>query len=186
MAYADRPQVYDEFLKVMKRYKAQSINTLDVIGCVKLLFKGNNKLIRDFNVFLPDDRNITIEDEDGASASNVTHAAAVPDATAITYVTRIRNRFVNEPETYRTFLKILHTYQKEQKGIKEVLEQVSELFADHPDLLAEFTHFLPDSVQVVIHTYKHIRILLFICIVHTCIHIHFYPTESMYISAVYL
>jgi hypothetical protein len=29
----------------------------------------------------------------------------------------------------------------------EVLEQVSTLFADHPDLLEAFTHFLPDSVQ---------------------------------------
>jgi hypothetical protein len=44
-------------------------------------------------------------------------------------------------------LKILHTYQKEQKNIKEVLEQVSQLFADHPDLLMEFTYFLPDAVQ---------------------------------------
>ena len=43
---------------------------------------------------------------------------------AISYVTNIRNRFANEPETYRAFLKILHTYQKEQKGIKDVLEQV--------------------------------------------------------------
>lgn len=66
---------------------------------------------------------------------------------AISYVTTIRNRFSNEPETYRQFLKILHTYQKEQKGIKEVLEQVSHLFADHPDLLMEFTYFLPDAVQ---------------------------------------
>ncbi len=44
-------------------------------------------------------------------------------------------------------MRILHTYQKEQKGIKDVLEQVSHLFADHPDLLMEFTYFLPDSVQ---------------------------------------
>ncbi len=43
---------------------------------------------------------------------------------AISYVTTIRNRFANEPDTYRSFLKILHTYQKEQKGIKDVLEQV--------------------------------------------------------------
>ena len=31
---------------------------------------------------------------------------------AISYVTTIRNRFANEPDTYRSFLKILHTYQK--------------------------------------------------------------------------
>ena len=68
-------------------------------------------------------------------------------AHAIHYVTKIRNRFSQEPETYRQFLRILHTYQKEQKGIKEVLEQVSNLFADHSDLLMEFTYFLPDAVQ---------------------------------------
>ena len=66
---------------------------------------------------------------------------------AINYVTTIKKRFANDPRTYQTFLEILHTYQKEQRGIKEVLEQVSNLFADHPDLLKEFTFFLPDAVQ---------------------------------------
>jgi histone deacetylase complex regulatory component SIN3 len=66
---------------------------------------------------------------------------------AINYVTTIKKRFSDEPETYKKFLEILHTYQKEQRGIKEVLEEVSTLFADHPDLLKEFTYFLPDGVQ---------------------------------------
>ncbi|CAJ1934324.1 unnamed protein product [Cylindrotheca closterium] len=66
---------------------------------------------------------------------------------AINYVTTIKKRFSNEPETYKKFLEILHTYQKEQRGIKEVLEEVSVLFAEHPDLLKEFTYFLPDAVQ---------------------------------------
>ena len=66
---------------------------------------------------------------------------------AINYVTTIKKRFANEPETYKKFLEILHTYQKEQRGIKEVLEEVSVLFSDHSDLLKEFTYFLPDAVQ---------------------------------------
>ncbi len=66
---------------------------------------------------------------------------------AISYVTTIKKRFIGEPQTYKAFLEILHKYQKEQKGIKEVLERVSALFADHPDLLREFTYFLPDPVQ---------------------------------------
>ena len=66
---------------------------------------------------------------------------------AITYVTTIKKRFANEPRTYQQFLEILHTYQKEQRGIREVLEQVSSLFADHPDLLKQFTYFLPEAVQ---------------------------------------
>ena len=66
---------------------------------------------------------------------------------AINYVTTIKKRFANEPETYKKFLEILHTYQKEQRGIKDVLEEVSVLFSEHPDLLKEFTFFLPDAVQ---------------------------------------
>ena len=66
---------------------------------------------------------------------------------AINYVTTIKKRFADEPETYKKFLEILHTYQKEQRGIKEVLEEVSALFSEHPDLLKEFTFFLPDAVQ---------------------------------------
>ena len=46
---------------------------------------------------------------------------------AINYVTKIKTRFAKQPETYKAFLEILHTYQKEAKSIKEVYEQVSKL-----------------------------------------------------------
>lgn len=66
---------------------------------------------------------------------------------AISYVTKIKRRFSNDPSIYHSFLEILHNYQREQRGIKEVLELVAHLFQDHPDLLKEFTFFLPDAVQ---------------------------------------
>ena len=64
---------------------------------------------------------------------------------AIAYVTTIKKRFEHQPETYKAFLEVLHTYQREQKGIQEVLRRVAELFKDHADLLREFTYFLPDA-----------------------------------------
>jgi histone deacetylase complex regulatory component SIN3 len=83
----------------------------------------------------------------GASAEQPAANQPVEFDHAINYVTTIKKRFANQPDTYKNFLKILHTYQKEQRGIKEVLDEVSELFSDHPDLLQEFTYFLPDAVQ---------------------------------------
>ena len=62
---------------------------------------------------------------------------------AIAYVTAIKKRFEHQPETYKAFLEVLHTYQREQKGIQEVLRRVAELFRDHVDLLRDFEHFLP-------------------------------------------
>ena len=72
---------------------------------------------------------------------------AMQQQRAIEYIDQIQNRFTNEPETYKSFLRISRTYQKEEKGIKDVLEQVSTLFADHIDLSMGFTYFLPDAVQ---------------------------------------
>ena len=173
MEFSDKPHIYNEFLEIMKNFKAQTINTPGVIERVKNLFRGYNKLILGFNTFLPEGEGFKIEltpeeeagaqpdhngghehgsGQGGVGAGQPAAASAKPPQQmqqqhAISYVTTIRNRFANEPDTYRAFLKILHTYQKEQKGIKDVLEQVSLLFADHPDLLMEFTYFLPDAVQ---------------------------------------
>uniref|UniRef100_A0A182W9T0 Paired amphipathic helix protein Sin3a n=1 Tax=Anopheles minimus TaxID=112268 RepID=A0A182W9T0_9DIPT len=83
---------------------------------------------------------------------------------AITYVNKIKNRFHTQPEKYKRFLEILHTYQKEQKTYKEgaqsgclsnakqlteaeVYTQVAQLFDNQEDLLREFGQFLPDATS---------------------------------------
>lgn len=63
-------------------------------------------------------------------------------------MTKIKRRFSDDPDTYKQFLDILHTYQKQQRSIMEVLDRVSVLFQNEPDLLHDFTYFLPDAVQV--------------------------------------
>lgn len=64
---------------------------------------------------------------------------------AISYVNKIKTRFANQPDIYKHFLEILQTYQREQKPISEVYEQVTVLFANLPDLLDDFKQFLPDT-----------------------------------------
>lgn len=88
---------------------------------------------------------------------------------AINYVNKIKQRFSNEPDTYKQFLEILQTYQKEQKPIhdvclkrgaacsnkdgfadsfsspRQVYAQVTLLFDNAKDLLDEFKQFLPDT-----------------------------------------
>lgn len=78
---------------------------------------------------------------------NNTRRAPVEFNHAINYVNKIKNRFSNDPETYKQFLEILQTYQKEQKPIQEVYAQVQILFNGANDLLAEFKQFLPDTSQ---------------------------------------
>ncbi|GBM07312.1 Paired amphipathic helix protein Sin3a [Araneus ventricosus] len=77
---------------------------------------------------------------------------------ALNYLDKIKNRFQGQPEIYKQFQVILHTYQNEQRKIKrgvkaakkpsrlaEVYNQVSKLFQNQEDLILEFGQFLPDA-----------------------------------------
>ena len=54
MAFSEKPEIYNEFLDIMKNFKAQELDTPGVIQQVSHLFRGYNKLILGFNTFLPD------------------------------------------------------------------------------------------------------------------------------------
>lgn len=78
------------------------------------------------------------------NANNAGAGEAVGEEHARVYVKKIKNRFVNQPHIYKSFLDILHTFHREKHSIQEVYTQVAALFRDHHDLLGEFAHFLPD------------------------------------------
>ncbi|GAV73182.1 PAH domain-containing protein/Sin3_corepress domain-containing protein [Cephalotus follicularis] len=135
--FQDQREKYEMFLEVMKDFKAQRTNTAGVIARVKELFKGHNNLIFGFNTFLPKGYEITLDEE-------------VPKKTvefeeAISFVNKIKRRFHNDEHVYKSFLDILNMYRKDHKDINEVYQEVAVLFEDHPDLLDEFTRFLPDN-----------------------------------------
>ncbi|KAE8706253.1 Paired amphipathic helix protein Sin3-like 2 [Hibiscus syriacus] len=136
--FRDQKEKYDMFLEVMKDFKAQRTDTVGVIARVKELFKGHNNLIYGFNTFLPRGYGITL-DEDEAPKKTVEFDEA------ISFVKKIKKRFQHDEHVYKSFLDILNMYRKEHKDINEVYTEVASLFEDHPDLLEEFTIFLPDS-----------------------------------------
>ncbi|XP_010255489.1 PREDICTED: paired amphipathic helix protein Sin3-like 4 isoform X2 [Nelumbo nucifera] len=142
--FQDKREKYDEFLEVMKDFKAQRIDTTGVISRVKELFKGHRDLILGFNTFLPKGYEITLPLEDETPPKK-----PVEFEEAINFVNKIKTRFQNDDHVYKSFLDILNMYRKENKSITEVYQEVATLFHDHPDLLSEFTHFLPDSSATV-------------------------------------
>lgn len=104
-----------------------------------------------------------------------------------------QNRFQHHPDIYKAFLEILHTYQKEQRIIKEggtpsgsplseseVYSQVSKLFQNQEDLLSEFGQFLPDATAAfnfgvsrsAVHTctYSSVVYIHVICVHNTCMY----------------
>ncbi|KAH8111835.1 hypothetical protein DFH11DRAFT_1690122 [Phellopilus nigrolimitatus] len=226
--FVERPDVYNNFLDIMKDFKSQAIDTPGVIERVSTLFRGHNDLIQGFNTFLPPGYRIecsrnameattitvttpagtTTQSMDGqriqppSQVSPVTSPPLQPPAAApisvpnlavnsrpgspavasgspmpfgtssaasmlggmgirdmqdrgrqgpagaqefhhaIQYVNKIKTRFEDDPDTYKLFLDILHSYRKDQNH-DDVYLQVQNLFRDAPDLLTEFKNFLP-------------------------------------------
>ncbi|XP_077217558.1 paired amphipathic helix protein Sin3-like 4 [Tasmannia lanceolata] len=138
--FQDKKEKYDEFLEVMKDFKAQRIDTAGVILRVKELFKGHRNLILGFNTFLPKGYEIHLPLEDEPPPKK-----PVEFEEAINFVNKIKTRFQNDEQVYKSFLDILNMYREEHKSITEVYQEVALLFQDHHDLLEEFTHFLPDN-----------------------------------------
>lgn len=258
LRFGNQPQVYNDFLDIMKEFKSQSIDTPGVIQRVSNLFKGHPELIVGFNTFLPPGYRIEVQANEqvnvsmpGSLSTTLTagggpvgpaqpaapqgppaatpaapgitppvsaasspptgikgshlpvsgpppsgglgggqpphgsppsHAPVAPQPAvgsgggqgaaaptsqasqpvefnhAINYVNKIKNRFQGQPDIYKQFLEILHTYQKEQRNLKEgvqtgakplteseVYAQVAKLFQNQEDLLQEFGQFLPDA-----------------------------------------
>ncbi|XVF02345.1 hypothetical protein REPUB_Repub04eG0167600 [Reevesia pubescens] len=139
--FLEKKEKYDEFLEVMKDFKAQRIDTAGVIARVKELFKGYRDLILGFNTFLPKGYEITLPLEDEQPPQK----KPVEFEEAISFVNKIKTRFQGDDHVYKSFLDILNMYRKENKSITEVYREVAALFQDHSDLLLEFTHFLPDT-----------------------------------------
>ncbi|XP_006639831.1 paired amphipathic helix protein Sin3b isoform X1 [Lepisosteus oculatus] len=101
---------------------------------------------------------LVCKDNQAQSTCPASDPSPVEFDSAISYVNKIKNRFLDHPEIYRSFLEILHTYQKEQLDVKEsrgrpgsgmtedeVFSKVASLFKGQEDLLSEFGQFLPDA-----------------------------------------
>ena len=64
--FSDKPSKYNEFLELMKNFKAHTINIPTVIESVKDMFRGKNNLIMGFQMFLPDEYTIEMTSEEQA------------------------------------------------------------------------------------------------------------------------
>ncbi|KAI9259908.1 hypothetical protein BY458DRAFT_517000 [Sporodiniella umbellata] len=169
--FSHQPDIYNQFLDVMKDFKTQLIDTPGVIERVSSLFKGNPYLISGFNTFLPPGYSIecSVDEQERNMIKVITPSGTTtisdseplslrqddtPKETgpleinhAITYVHKIKNHFSSQPEIYKKFLEILQTYQKGEKPIQKVYEEVKVLFNGSNELLDEFKQFLPEPKQ---------------------------------------
>lgn len=67
---------------------------------------------------------------------------------AIAFINKIKARYQNDPDVYKSFLEILQNYQakthKTAEAGQNIYNQVRRLLANTPDLMDEFRAFLPE------------------------------------------
>ncbi|KAG5581308.1 hypothetical protein H5410_051935, partial [Solanum commersonii] len=119
--FVDQVEKYDMFLDVIKDLKARS-------------------LLLALDPLLPYGCDINLNDEVKPLLKKSIHFEQV-----FNFVSKIKKRLVNNHE-YKSFIGIMNKCRKERKDFKEVYQEVAVLLSDHPDLLDEFSGFLPDSV----------------------------------------
>lgn len=83
--FGNQPQVYNDFLDIMKEFKSQSIDTPGVIQRVSNLFKGHPELIVGFNTFLPPGYKIEVQANDQGFAYQV--SVSVPSPSGNIFIT---------------------------------------------------------------------------------------------------
>ncbi|KAJ7953703.1 Paired amphipathic helix protein Sin3-like [Quillaja saponaria] len=106
--FQDNREKYEDFLEVMKDFKAQRIDTSGVIARVKELFKGHRDLILGFNTFLPKGFEITLPLEEEQPLQK----KPVEFEEAINFVNKIKTRFQGDDYVYKSFLDILNMYRR--------------------------------------------------------------------------
>ncbi|CAI0379568.1 unnamed protein product [Linum tenue] len=142
--FRDEPQTHEDFLEVLKDYRAMRIDTSSVIARVKQLFRGHPDLILGFNTFLPEGYKISLAVGD-AKKPPPPRKKPVDFEDAITFISKIKRRFQGDARVYDSFMDVLMRFRSGRLPIAEVYLRVAELFKDHSDLLEDFVQFLPES-----------------------------------------
>ncbi|KAL0057013.1 Paired amphipathic helix protein Sin3a [Marasmius tenuissimus] len=135
--FQDQPEVYSEFLDIMKDFQHQKIDALGVIQRVSKLFHRSPFLMQGFSLFLPAGYRVEI----GTNPAGDPHSIIMTTPTSTTthsilemstqgnpkskYSNKITARYWDDE--YKDFLDLLHT--------------------DAPDALAEFANFMPDVME---------------------------------------
>jgi len=132
--FADRPEVYTEFLSIIKAFQEQRLDTPGVIAAVGKLFAGHDDLLVGFNPFLPEGHRMPVPGREGkASAYGLEklggalgHAPPPPGMSpqsgpkplqmtdAMKYMDKVRDTFSGSPEVYLEFLEIMKSFQSQR------------------------------------------------------------------------
>lgn len=172
LRFANERDKYQLFLELLHEYERGNIPPEEVLAAVNKLLVHHPDLCREFTYFLPETR-AKMESSMGAAAAHMDGmqgggmggggggmppsgasdalaglgGGAQPGHTdvnfAMHFVNKVKARFATEPDRYTLFLNALLEYERNPNWPNTIIDVANQLFGSHPDLLRDFSFFLP-------------------------------------------
>lgn len=133
--FVHKPEVYHNFLDVLKDFKSKTLDTHGVIKRVKELFKGEDELILSFNQFLPVGYKIKVKPKP---------PKVVESDPASVHAAKIKHLLKDDPQIYDECMEVLRGNRSKQAA-EELYQRVQKIFESQPEILKEFKPFLPEK-----------------------------------------
>ncbi|KAJ8077692.1 Rho guanine nucleotide exchange factor [Marasmius tenuissimus] len=135
--FQDQPEVYSEFLDIMKDFQHQKIDTPGVIQRVSNLFHRSPFLIQGFSLFLPAGYRVEI----GTNPEGDPHSIIVTTPTSTTTQSILEMSTQGNPKSKYSNKNTARYWDDEYKHFLDLLH------TDASDVLAEFANFMPDVME---------------------------------------
>ncbi|GJY52003.1 zinc finger, CCHC-type containing protein [Tanacetum coccineum] len=133
--FKDQREKYDEFLDVMKDFKAHRVDTPSIIARVRRLFEGYQDLILGFNTFLPKEYEITIDEPQAKKPVEFSEAyqfvnkiKVLTTMDALTYLKEMKETFKDQKEKYDEFLDAMKNFKAHRVDTPSIIARVRRLF----------------------------------------------------------
>eukprot|EP01122_Echinamoeba_exundans_P012391 TRINITY_DN5161_c0_g1_i1.p1 TRINITY_DN5161_c0_g1~~TRINITY_DN5161_c0_g1_i1.p1 ORF type:complete len:956 (+),score=124.05 TRINITY_DN5161_c0_g1_i1:112-2979(+) len=170
----DNPDVYQEFLLVLKAHRDRKISTKEMLAKVNEFFAGRDELAQEFKTFLKPKTRADSPATNAPTQLSATDLAtpqpnvpSIPPADSVEdtkgsntetpadehrdflvhaqrLVQLIKGYYSDRPDIYQGFLQLLKQYVHQSIPFERVAIKVGDLFVDHPGLIEAFAAFLPD------------------------------------------
>ena len=95
----------------------------------------------------------------GAAAGATTNTTSRKYESALSFLAEVKLQFARNLKVYNQFLDIMTEFNHRKIDTPGVMTRVSELFADHDQLLLGFNTFLPVGFSIVIDDYGQIKLI---------------------------
>ncbi|KAG8920395.1 hypothetical protein FRC01_000789 [Tulasnella sp. 417] len=157
--FQGEPEVYNQFLDLMKDFKNQTVDTPGVMERVSKLFSRYPSLIQGFKIFLPQSPKTSWADDEEVIEPSIinpheTHSSAhspresawVIDA--VLYFEMVKIEFEEQPVVYDQFMGLIRDYKNQALSTAAFAERVSALFRGHRALMVGLKIFLPPGYPI--------------------------------------